>query len=92
MWKSNNSGQERPTEIIVFLLILKRLWTCYSRLRKIGEEVGDRSEVGKPVYKEKDMLVFKNHVLRSRMEGEYSSRGGAGRQWRLTGQLGVTKD
>lgn len=71
MWRSNKPDQERQKKIIVFLLFLKRLWIC---LRKLGEEAEDGSEVDKPVYKDKEMLVFENLVLRSGMEGGYQCR------------------
>ena len=36
---------------------------CHSRLRNMGEEIEDGSEVDKPVHKGKSMPVIRNHCF-----------------------------
>lgn len=82
-------GQDSPTEIIVF--VFKEAVDLLVQAQKNGEEAEDGSEVDKPVYKDKDMLVFKNHCFEVQARKGIFSRGGASHQQRLGRQLGVTK-
>lgn len=47
----------------VFLFFRRRLWVCHARLRNMGEEIEDGSEVDKPVHKGKSVPVSKNHCF-----------------------------